>query len=111
MRHLIVLSMLILSSVSVKAMADDQVQATVGADTAPQCLTVQVDGKDTKACFNLSDDQVQNLGLQTEEAQESETASTEAHYGPRPGFRHYCETRCVRTDHFGRCIQWRRFCW
>jgi hypothetical protein len=109
MRHLIVLSMLVLSSLSVKAMADDQAQTVTAADTSPQCMTIQLDGKATTACFNLSDDQVQNLGVQPEAAPSTETqpADMEAYYGPR----HHCEVRCIAFDHFGRCREWHRQCW
>lgn len=107
MRHLIVMGMLILSSMSVKAIADDQTTAVTAADNSPQCMTVQLDGKTTKACFNLSDEQVQNLGVQAEEAGAETQATTDAYWGPR----HHCEIRCVAWGPFGRCRAWHRVCW
>jgi hypothetical protein len=95
MRNIIVLSMLILSSLSVGAFADEANTANTAADNAPQCQQVQLDGKTTTACFGLSDDQVQNLKV-------DENLSAQ---WPR------CEVRCVVSDSWGRCIRWRRFCW
>jgi len=105
MRHLILVGMLILGSLSVSAFAEEQTPTVSATDNTPQCMTVQMDGKATTACFNMSDEQVQNLGVQPE-SQGTEVDGVEA-----LGFRHHCEVRCVVFDHFGRCRQWHRVCW
>jgi hypothetical protein len=107
MRYLILVGVMMLGSLSVSAFAEEQTPTVSAADNTPQCMTIQVDGKATKACFNLSDEQVQNLGVE----QGTETQGTEVDGVEALGFRHHCELRCLVFDHFGRCRQWHRVCW
>jgi hypothetical protein len=91
MRHLILTAFFIFGA---QAFAAESPATPDTTASAPQCMTVQLDGKTTQACFGLSDEQVQSVTAEDADA-----------------LYRRCEIRCEIYDHFGRCRHWRRFCW